>query len=241
LDLIETKNFDPKSELQHWWIKTRLVYIDYAIKKLNRDNLNIIEYGSGTCQNILHLINNHKKKINSIYGIDPNIGQNIINKFEKFTNVKILRNDESIKKFDLFLALDVLEHTKNDFENLKYWLLKLKNNGIIVITVPAFNHLWSYHDISMKHKRRYTIKTLNNLTKKFRLKKIMCKYFFMHMYLPALVVRKLIKNDKFNHMQIPNSILNNFLYTIGKIESKFSSNPFFGTSVLGIYRKKDND
>ena len=55
------------------------------------------------------------------------------------------------------MLLDVLEHIENDKEFLILIKKKLKINGRLLITVPAFEKLWSSEDDAAGHFRRYTI------------------------------------------------------------------------------------
>lgn len=60
------------------------------------------------------------------------------------------------ESFDLIIASDVLEHLANDGLALKNWLRLLRPDGRLIIFVPAFEWLWSQHDIRNHHHRRYT-------------------------------------------------------------------------------------
>ena len=66
-------------------------------------------------------------------------------------------------KADIVLAMDVLEHIQDDYSTLKEWKNTLKPNGLLLITVPAFQHLWSSHDIFLGHHRRYNKKDISDL------------------------------------------------------------------------------
>ena len=57
---------------------------------------------------------------------------------------------------DLMLFMDVLEHVDDDVGMLRSYGEKLEDGGTILITVPAFEFLWSGHDDFLEHKRRYT-------------------------------------------------------------------------------------
>ena len=41
--------------------------------------------------------------------------------------------------------------------------MKLTNRGKIVLTVPAYQWLWSHHDVVNHHYRRYSQKTLQKV------------------------------------------------------------------------------
>lgn len=59
-------------------------------------------------------------------------------------------------------VFDVIEHIKND----KQFMIMLKEilveNGKLLITVPAYNFLWSFEDDHADHFRRYRLKELCN-------------------------------------------------------------------------------
>ena len=58
--------------------------------------------------------------------------------------------------FDVATATDVLEHIDDDIAALREMARPLKAGGILLLTVPAYPALWSVHDESVFHKRRYT-------------------------------------------------------------------------------------
>jgi SAM-dependent methyltransferase len=61
---------------------------------------------------------------------------------------------------DLALSLDVLEHLDDEAAALAEVFRILRPGGTLVITVPAFQSLWSRHDELHHHKRRYSRRAL---------------------------------------------------------------------------------
>jgi SAM-dependent methyltransferase len=59
------------------------------------------------------------------------------------------------QKFDLITLLDVLEHLEDDVAALQSLNELIRNDGAILMTVPAIPWLWSNHDLLHHHKRRY--------------------------------------------------------------------------------------
>jgi SAM-dependent methyltransferase len=57
-------------------------------------------------------------------------------------------------------VFDVLEHIKDDVGFLKHLHDLLEPGGMLYLTVPAYNFLWSKADILAGHHRRYTICSL---------------------------------------------------------------------------------
>jgi len=62
--------------------------------------------------------------------------------------------------FDLITCLDVLEHTPDDRATLAELRRVCKPGGWLLVTVPAYQWLWSLHDEANHHYRRYARGTL---------------------------------------------------------------------------------
>ena len=59
-------------------------------------------------------------------------------------------------RFDVVIATDVIEHLDDDRRALAELRRVTAPGGRLVVTVPAYTWLWSRHDESMHHRRRYT-------------------------------------------------------------------------------------
>jgi SAM-dependent methyltransferase len=58
-------------------------------------------------------------------------------------------------RFDLVCAFEVLEHIENDWAALLEWRDRIRAEGWILLTVPAFQRLWGPWDELAGHYRRY--------------------------------------------------------------------------------------
>jgi SAM-dependent methyltransferase len=58
--------------------------------------------------------------------------------------------------FDVITLLDVLEHVDEELESLRTIKRLLNEHGTLVLTVPAYQWLWSEHDSALHHRRRYS-------------------------------------------------------------------------------------
>jgi SAM-dependent methyltransferase len=65
-------------------------------------------------------------------------------------------------KFDLVTCLDVLEHLPDEDSALRELARVCKPGGWMVLTVPAYESLWSRHDELNHHYRRYVPRTLRS-------------------------------------------------------------------------------
>ena len=79
---------------------------------------------------------------------------------------------------DLILMMDVLEHVDDDLELLSLYTRYMSEEGYVLVTVPAFQFLWSGHDVFLEHRRRYTLDQLERVISKVGLKIVKSRYFF---------------------------------------------------------------
>lgn len=93
----------------------------------------------------------------------------------KFTNevIKIdlvdvdfdTKHKDLIGTFDTVFALNVVEHIKDDHKAIENCKKLLKNQGHLIILVPAYQTLFNNFDVELEHFRRYTQKSLKQLIK----------------------------------------------------------------------------
>ncbi|MDC0903388.1 methyltransferase domain-containing protein [Pelagibacteraceae bacterium] len=151
----ELENFD-KATI---WRK----YIYFHIQSFIRAK--VLEVGAG----IGSFTENYKHKIKdlTLSELDANNLKIIKKKFKStnlsFTN-KTVKNLN--KNFDTIMYLNVLEHVKNDKNEIKIAFQKLKKNGHLIILVPAHNELYSKFDKAVGHFKRYDKNFFDNLNLK---------------------------------------------------------------------------
>jgi SAM-dependent methyltransferase len=241
MDLKEVGNLNQDEEFKHWWIATRFCYIDRALKSTIGKQIDVLEVGCGTGQNIRYLRQQspNRERINQCVGVDMHLPTD-------FRPIWSTANDHwqrqlpsGDQKFDLILGMDVLEHIENDGQALRQWVQYLNPGGVLLLTVPAFEQLWSYHDVLLRHQRRYTAKQLMALAGQCELNPIYLRYAFAPFFPLVFVIRKL-KGSRTKptstDLKLPSQPINNLLLAIGKIEESFGGNKIFGTSVVGIFK-----
>lgn len=79
---------------------------------------------------------------------------------------------------DLVLLMDVLEHVDDDLGLLAHYAAMSPPRSRFLITVPAFQWLWSSHDEFLGHRRRYTARAVRQLARRAGLELDVCHYFF---------------------------------------------------------------
>jgi SAM-dependent methyltransferase len=93
------------------------------------------------------------------------------------------------RRFDVVLALDVIEHCSDDTAALVELQRILKPGGLLVATVPAYQALFGPHDVALAHYRRYRLPQMRALLRGagFEIEKL--SYFNTLLFLPSATVR----------------------------------------------------
>lgn len=95
--------------------------------------------------------------------------------------------------FDSIIYIDVLEHVKDDLKELLCVKKSLRNGGYVCIFVPALPFLYSDHDKSIGHFRRYRKKQLYSLLKNAGFEVVDLHYFDIIGIIIWLVIYKILK------------------------------------------------
>ncbi len=146
-------------EKNYWWHRGKLYLIQTLLDSVfsGRNNLRILEIGSGT-----GFISKSIQKYGKVTYIEISKEANLYAKENGIKDViesdfnKIEISNDLKSKFDLVIALDVLEHIQDDTETMKRVKQVLKKDGYFIVNVPAHKFLWSEHDEALHHKRRYS-------------------------------------------------------------------------------------
>ena len=231
-------------EKKHFWFKSRRKYIVGLLKKYPR-HISILDIGCSSGI-LLHELAECGFDSSELYGIDisENAIQNCKNNGLENTFVMDAQSIQLNKKFDVLIASDCLEHLKNDTKALENWYGLLKQDGVLLVFVPAFMLLWSDHDVANMHFRRYTKTDLKKkLTDRgFKIDK--SGYWNFFLFVPILCVRilgnlrKSNKKSSSGDLNKP-SLFNGLLFQLINFENKLLSfiNFPFGVSTFCIAKK----
>lgn len=146
---------------------------------------------------------------------------------------------------DLVLLMDVMEHVDNDFELLRKYVEKVPKGTRFLISVPAFNFLWSKHDVFLEHKRRYTLNTLSGVVSLAGLREKSICYYFGFVFPLVSTVRlgrqffiRGNNNPPKSDLQIHGFVTNFLLTVLCSMElSFFKLNKLAGVSIFCLCEK----
>jgi len=233
----------------YWWHIGRQRIIERLIEFYFKEakDLEILDAGCGCGGNYKML-----QKFGHILGIDNS--ENSLNFCQKnnFNNVLLTDCCQTKLKdntYDLIVALDLLEHLESDKAAINEFHRLLKEDGKLIITVPAYQFIWSNHDESLHHKRRYKIKQIYSLLQDNSFSVIKGSYAITFLA-PPIIIFRLVENlikKVFNYRIIKKSyfylpkILNNLFIKILYFEAillpylKFP----FGISIIIVAEKQN--
>jgi SAM-dependent methyltransferase len=232
-------------EDKHWWFVGRRRIINQVISKLKLPkNAEILEAGCGTGGNL-----NMLAQYGTVSAMElDEIACQFANE-RQVTTVKVGSLPDKIPftgQYDLIVILDVIEHLDDDLAALRALYAKLKLGGWLLVTVPAYQFLWSQHDEINHHKRRYILTQLTKVVKQAGFKVRHSSYFNAFLF-PAVALVRLLKNflrlDQNSHVSsdlaIPTKPINNFLTFLFASERHIVSKMKvpFGVSILLLAQK----
>ena len=89
------------------------------------------------------------------------------------------------------MALDIIEHIDEDLSAVKELNRILKPGGRLILTVPAFQFLWTNHDLALHHKRRYTRSGILSILRLGGFENEKATYWNFFLFLPVATIRLL--------------------------------------------------
>ncbi|MEM6318664.1 MAG: class I SAM-dependent methyltransferase [Bacteroidota bacterium] len=239
-----------KLEREHWYFRARNKIIMAHIRSLvaDKQNLNILNVGVGT---------GHTSELLQEFGAvtsieyDETCCQFVQETLDiQIENGSILALEYPSNTFDLVCAFDVIEHVEDDEKGVKELKRVCREDGVVVITVPAHMFLWSRHDEINHHHRRYQRPQLLELFKKEG-QFIYDSYYNFWLFPPVALFRflnnllgitKETEEDTGSDFTImgKDSWVTRLLYRIFHSESFFVTKHIrlpFGVSLIASWRK----
>jgi ubiquinone/menaquinone biosynthesis C-methylase UbiE len=132
--------------------------------------------------------------------------------------------------FDLVTCLDVIEHVADDRRALTELRRVTRPGGRLLVTVPAYQWLWSAHDVANHHMRRYTRGSLLPVTKSAGWRLEYDTYFYSWLLPAAATVRgakRIVSgfgkpdNEKHSELDTTPEALNSMFESASAIENRW--------------------
>jgi SAM-dependent methyltransferase len=148
-----------RAEDRHWWYQGRRRVIERVIERLGLpDHARILDAGCGSGRNMVELARHGV--VTGVELSDTSVRLARERDAGEVIEGSVMDMPFDEATFDLAVSLDVIEHLEDDVGALRELRRVTKPGGALLVTVPAYQWLWSGHDEVNHHHRRYNRRTL---------------------------------------------------------------------------------
>ncbi len=146
---------------RHWWFAGRRRVVRGELERLPLPSpARVLDAGCGSGRNLVELA-----RFGPVAGIELRPQAAAVAERRGIGDVRVgpvesLPWEDGV--FDLVTCLDVLEHTADDGVTLRELRRVTRAGGFLLLTVPAYQMLWSAHDVVSGHVRRYRARTVSD-------------------------------------------------------------------------------
>jgi SAM-dependent methyltransferase len=142
-------------EREHWWFTARAEIVGELAQYLVEGSATVLDVGCGTGGMLSSLPESWIR-----IGVDPSaaataVARRMQPEIDFRTGTAPEAVADALPRTRLLMLCDVLEHVEHDRDLLSSLVSSLEPSAHILITVPAHMRLWSRHDETHGHYRRY--------------------------------------------------------------------------------------
>ncbi len=179
-----------RAEDRHWWYRGRRTVLDGVIAGLGLPaHARVLDAGCGSGRNMVELARH-----GTVIGVelsDTSVALARERAVGKVVAGSVLAMPFADDSFDLAVSLDVIEHLEDDLAALRELRRTVAPGGVLLLTVPAYQWLWSGHDEINHHHRRYTRRSLQRVAEQAGWSQLRTTYF-NSLLLPAAILLRVL-------------------------------------------------
>jgi SAM-dependent methyltransferase len=142
-------------EDRHWWYRGRRRVLEETIAAMRLPaRARILDAGCGSGRNMIEL--SHHGEVTGVELSDASADLARARHIGEVVEGSVMEMPFPTDSFDLAVSLDVIEHLQDDRGALHELRRVVVPGGALLVTVPAYQWLWSGHDEINHHHRRYS-------------------------------------------------------------------------------------
>jgi SAM-dependent methyltransferase len=191
-----------QAEDRHWWYRGRRKVLERVVEDLRLPaRARILDAGCGSGRNMVELARH-----GTVTGIELAEASVALARERGMGEViagSVLEMPFEAGSFDLAASLDVIEHLEDDLAALRELRRVVAPGGSLLVTVPAYQWLWSGHDEINHHFRRYTRRSLQRAGEEAGWQQVRTTYF-NSLLLPAAIMLRVL--DRFSRKTTESSL-----------------------------------
>jgi SAM-dependent methyltransferase len=192
-----------RAEERHWWYRGRRTVLDGVIAGLELPKpARVLDAGCGSGRNMIEL-----SSLGPVTGIELSETSVALARGREAGEIvsgSVLEMPFPDDSFDLAVSLDVIEHLEDDLTALRELRRTVAPGGALLVTVPAYQWLWSGHDEINHHHRRYTRRSLQRVAERAGWTQVRTTYF-NSLLLPVAILLRVL--DRVNRAKTTESSL----------------------------------
>lgn len=179
-----------QAEDRHWWYRGRRRVLETVIDGLQLPaGARILDAGCGSGRNMVELA-----RRGTVTGVElsaPSVEKARQRGYGEVIEGSVLEMPFADGSFDFAVSLDVIEHLEDDLGALRELRRTIAPGGALLLTVPAYQWLWSGHDEINHHRRRYTRRSLHDVAERAGWRQVRTSYFNSLLLPIAIILRVL--------------------------------------------------
>ncbi len=191
-----------RAEDRHWWYRGRRIVIERVIEDLQLPGgAQILDAGCGSGRNMVEFARHGT--VTGVELSDTSVALARERDAGEVIEGSVLEMPFEPGTFDLAASLDVIEHLQDDLAALRELRRVVAPSGALLVTVPAYQWLWSGHDEINHHFRRYTRRSLQQIGEQAGWQQVRTTYF-NSLLLPAAILLRVL--DRFSRKTTESSL-----------------------------------
>ena len=169
---------------KHWYYRAKLAALRRMLPPQDPSCILDVGAGSGFFATSLLQSTNARAAI----CVDPGYPENC--DATRMGKPLLFRRSIDSSDADLVLLMDVIEHVEDDVGLVREYVNRVPTGTRFIVAVPAFNALWSGHDVFLGHFRRYTLASIEHVVRAGGLT-IECGCYFYASVLPVVALSRI--------------------------------------------------
>jgi SAM-dependent methyltransferase len=179
-----------RAEDRHWWYRGRRSVLERVVAQLRLPaRARILDAGCGSGRNMVELA--HHGTVTGIELSATSVSLARARHAGEVIEGSVLQMPFAADSFELAASLDVIEHLEDDLSALRELRRVVAPGGALLVTVPAYQWLWSGHDEINHHHRRYTRRSLLQVAEQSGWELVRTTYFNSLLLPVAIALRGL--------------------------------------------------
>ncbi len=214
----------------HWYYRAKAEALDRVLGSI--PPASVLDVGAGIGFFARHLL---ERGAGQAICVDPGYARD---HDETHAGRKLLfRRAPPATAIDIVLMMDVLEHVDDDHALITEYVARARPGARFVVTVPAFQWLWSQHDDFLEHRRRYTLPRIESVMRRAGLVIEGGRYLYGGL-LPVAALTRLperwrgVRGPPQSQMRPVGPWMNRVLLGVCRLEARLPGNRWGGITAM---------